>query len=280
MGKTYDGCDWFAAQTFILGGRNKVSRRWGKTRELRFIGEPDEDGRCDIALRLHQTDIVTYHVVDGTQTIYMGGWNTVTTKRDLNRHSVARVYSLTPKMQKIWDGCSLGVYHRDDPLSAPRVQKCRACHGVGIERHWCNGRHGYRSHWGEQWRMEVWAALPGIVNVRYRKRYEWEQGDPDEPVRLEEVRGRRDRELDACWHGMLEAHTWQETCHRCDGLGTVDFGSAPVPWGFNSHDAITVDASGKVITEEDRVATARLAIIKLRRRMRRRPAQQSRWSLR
>jgi len=45
--------------------------------------ERRDDG--DIALRLHRTDVLTYHP-DGTVTLNSGGWQTVTTKRRMNQY--------------------------------------------------------------------------------------------------------------------------------------------------------------------------------------------------
>lgn len=283
MGKTYDGCDWIAAHSFIQRGRSGVARRFSKTRELRYVGKSDADGNCDIALRLHNTDVVTYHL-DGSQTIYFGGWNTQTTRGDINKHSVAHVYSLTPKMQKIWDGCSLGVYHRDDPLSAPRIQKCRECHGAQILRHWCSGR-GHELYWGpvRDAMTKAQEALPGYEWHTIREPHEWEQSylkdgktlyrdefTEDGMVRVTHQRERFRHSFVPCYHDRLEPHTWEAPCERCDGEGRVDFGSQPVPWGFDSDDHITVDATGRVITEEITIAAARRSMIALRRRMRRR----------
>lgn len=40
----------------------------------------------DYAVRLHQTDVVTYHS-DGSCTVYAGGWETVTTADRIGRYS-------------------------------------------------------------------------------------------------------------------------------------------------------------------------------------------------
>lgn len=51
-------------------------------------------GDADLAIRLHQTDVVTFHV-NGTITLDTGGWHTVTTKDRMNTYLPGdlRVYS-------------------------------------------------------------------------------------------------------------------------------------------------------------------------------------------
>lgn len=287
----YEGRDWIAALSFIQRGRSGTSRRFSKTRQLRFVGPPDADGNCAIALRLHQTDIVTYNL-DGTQTIWMGGWNTVTTKSDINAHSVARIYGLSSRQKRLWgyDRTDevLGVFHADDPLAAPRVQKCRVCHGRGINRFWCKPREQYHYHRWSQTPDEVWGRLPvRWSTVREPTKFELERLAEEKPalyggsewtadlmVRERHSHRRPDQSrLELCHHEMAEPHTWEEPCYRCDGTGRVDFGSDPVPWAFTPTDQITVDATGKVITEEDMIAATRRGLIDLRRRMRRRPVE-------
>lgn len=57
-----------------------------------------------IAVKLHQTNVVTFHS-DGNVTLNSGGWRTVTTKERINRYSPARVYS---------EGGVWFVYYKDD----------------------------------------------------------------------------------------------------------------------------------------------------------------------
>jgi DNA helicase TIP49 (TBP-interacting protein) len=44
-----------------------------------------------IAIRLHDTDVVTYHA-SGLTTLRTGGWHTVTTKDRINAYAPVRVY--------------------------------------------------------------------------------------------------------------------------------------------------------------------------------------------
>ena len=70
--------NWFGAETFVKGGRSKVdSPIENNTR----IVTRDED----YAVRLHNTDVVTFHR-DGSVTLDSGGWLTVTTKDRMNRY--------------------------------------------------------------------------------------------------------------------------------------------------------------------------------------------------
>lgn len=273
MATTYRGCDWVAADSFINGGRNPTSfRKFNKTRVLHRVA----DG--DIALRLHRTDVVIYHR-DGTQTICLGGWNTRLTKDCINAHSAARVFGLGRSNKRIYDDetYEVAIYHESDPKAAPRVQKCRKCHGAGIVRHRCDGRghvQGYR-----EWRDTVFNALPGVTYDEIRKPYEWETEDrtlwgakgwtDDGNISETHTRTRRDHHLAPCYHDMLEAHTWEDDCYRCKGTGRVDFGSHTVPYAFSSRDAVIVDATGRVIFDEEVEAGIRRAYIALRRRMRR-----------
>lgn len=55
----------------LLGGRNR--RKVGHNTYLLSRGE-------DVAVRYHNTDVVTFHA-DGTATLRNGGWNTLTTRK-------------------------------------------------------------------------------------------------------------------------------------------------------------------------------------------------------
>lgn len=78
--KTYE---WASEQ---LTGRCKDRR---KLCNNTYLLRRDKD---TIAVRLHETDIVTFFA-DGDIDIYTGGWNTVTTKDRINGYSPVRVYS-------------------------------------------------------------------------------------------------------------------------------------------------------------------------------------------
>lgn len=78
---------WFGADTYLHGGRNKSSRPIENNTRI----ERRDD---DIAVRLHGTDVVTFHK-DNSVTLNSGGWLTVTTKDRMNTYlgSRAHVYS-------------------------------------------------------------------------------------------------------------------------------------------------------------------------------------------
>lgn len=64
--------------TLLLSGRNKFRHKLAhNTYAWRMPN-------CDIAIRLHNTDILTFRS-DGTVIYRTGGWRTVTTKARLNR---------------------------------------------------------------------------------------------------------------------------------------------------------------------------------------------------
>jgi hypothetical protein len=61
-----------------LTGRCSQSRKVANNTYLHRVGD-------DIAVRLHDTDVVTFHA-DGTATLNTGGWFTMTTKERINRY--------------------------------------------------------------------------------------------------------------------------------------------------------------------------------------------------
>lgn len=75
-----------------LTGRNKNRRKVGNN----TYANRRENG--DIAITLHDTDVVTYHS-DGTYTLNSGGWLTVTTKDRLNSYSPFVVHSIKGRWQ-------------------------------------------------------------------------------------------------------------------------------------------------------------------------------------
>lgn len=82
-----------------------------------------------IAVKLHQTNVVTFHP-DGTTTLNSGGWRTVTTKERINSFSPARVYS---------DGGLWFVSYRDNhgsktyqPDDCSEWHSCRATFTDGM----------------------------------------------------------------------------------------------------------------------------------------------------
>lgn len=75
----------------VLQGRCKQSRKLGNNTYL------ERRPNNQIAVRLHRTDIITYHP-DGSCTLNAGGWKTVTTKDRLNKYSPVCVW----QAQSIW----------------------------------------------------------------------------------------------------------------------------------------------------------------------------------
>jgi hypothetical protein len=79
----------------LLQGRNKESRKLGNnTYLIRHPGHltrpGDTKGEC-ITVRLHDTDIVTYHT-NGNIILDTGGWKTVTTKDRMNKYTPFCIY--------------------------------------------------------------------------------------------------------------------------------------------------------------------------------------------
>jgi len=68
----YIPTDYDSAEYILAGGRNKDERTIANNTKL------IRRGRGDIAVRLHWTDVVTFHR-DGTVTFNTGGWHSRTT---------------------------------------------------------------------------------------------------------------------------------------------------------------------------------------------------------
>lgn len=117
-------------------------RLTGRCRERRKVANNTYAERRgdDIALRLHQTDVVTFHP-DGSITLNTGGWYTVTTKDRMN--------NALPKGTWNPDWCEA-------------VANAQPCPGEYINGHY-HGRHeGLRGHVGSvkgEW-FVWWADVP------------------------------------------------------------------------------------------------------------------------
>lgn len=72
----------YAGAVAALGGKDRVRLR-GTATTLEVRPFPEGDA---VAVRYHETDIVTYHA-DGSVTLASGGWNTATTARKLDEYS-------------------------------------------------------------------------------------------------------------------------------------------------------------------------------------------------
>lgn len=122
-------------------------------------------GSGTYAVRLHSTDVVTINP-DGTYALNTGGWLTVTTKDRINDYSPARVYSAgsqTAGGSAVW--C---VWHESDPVTAPKIRKCRTCKGTGELHHpgWSTS-YGYRDD-GTYGELATPFVHPASVSTCYR----------------------------------------------------------------------------------------------------------------
>lgn len=81
-----DPTNWFGADT-LLGKRD--------SRKIRHNTVLYRHANGDIAVRLHNTDVVTFHHPNGERsgqvTFSTGGWHTATTKERINRYAPAFV---------------------------------------------------------------------------------------------------------------------------------------------------------------------------------------------
>lgn len=74
-----------------------------------------------LVVRYHATDIIRFSP-DGSAVYNSGGWLTYSTKERMNAYGPARIHS---------EGGLWLVSHKSDPLTAPKISKCRKCHGTG-----------------------------------------------------------------------------------------------------------------------------------------------------
>lgn len=88
---------------------DRLAGRRSRKLENNTYLETRPDG--SIAVRLHSTDVVTYHQ-DGQIVLDSGGWQTVTTKDRINKYSPFRVW----QVRRIWYVCNPGAA---DPQELP-----------------------------------------------------------------------------------------------------------------------------------------------------------------
>lgn len=188
------------AEEWLAGGRTPNHRKLQNNTQLIRL-HPDR-----IAVRLHDTNVVILHR-DNTFTIHTGGWDTVTTKDRLRSYSPARVRA---------EKGQLFVWHESDELTPPKLQKCRACKGVGHTWERCDG---------PGWCYDYFGGLTCQHEQTTRHK------------------------RDTCYHGKTDWHTWRADCYRCDGTGQRDYGSKPIPYRWDG-DYLRVDDTGKVIGPE------------------------------
>lgn len=77
--ETWEVKDFKSAAEFLSGGRSKDERPLENNTRLVRRSE------TEIAVRLHETDVLTYHR-NGNRTLNSGGWLTVTTKDRINNY--------------------------------------------------------------------------------------------------------------------------------------------------------------------------------------------------
>lgn len=199
--------DWHAADRYLREGRDPNDRRLQNNTRLKRLGNDN------IGVLLHKTFVVTYIKGSSDQIIFMGGWNTMTTRDRIDRYSAARLYSPSKKVRHI-QGVRIDLtdevclWHDSDPVDDPRIWKCRRCDN-GVVRAIC---HGPRSEWRGWGESRHWV------------------------------------EQFVCKHGLSKRHSYEShDCHQCEGTGMHDYGSNPIPTTFDSTDAVLIDATGKAL---------------------------------
>lgn len=201
-----------SARQFLEGARSKEAGR-PVANNTRVFERMAPDGTLSYAIRLHNTDVVTY-LPGGQIILNSGGWPTVTTQDRISSFSPARVgiqqrytdtgaRAKTPwgELDKSW------AVHSADPVSVTpaKIQRCRVCSGTGVK-------------------VDITEA--GYVI------------DPDNE-------GTGDYWSHARWITFQTPERRESTCHRCNGTGERDYGSVKVYPDF--FDGIVVDSEGNVI---------------------------------
>lgn len=188
--------DYAEAKAFIEKGRNPTYRKVAHNTWV--VATTGPDGEPCYGLKFHDTTIIRY-LEDGSMTLHTDGWKTVTT--------LGRMRTYGPGYG-IWsEKGAWGIHHASDPLSPPKIQKCRVCHGDG----------------------------------RTALEYEWCHGCDDLARQVKSSWGNRES-----YHGSHRTDKLHRpTCSNCAGTGTRDFGSRGIPTPFV--DGIRVDSTGKVL---------------------------------
>jgi hypothetical protein len=227
MSKTAHIRNFADAEKWLTGGKAKTYR---PVRNNTWAVRIDPD---TIGIKFHDTIVVALHR-DGSQTLANGGWESVTTRARLGEFSAARIYSVRDQGWAIW--------HSSDPLTAPKVQKCRArkCKGNGqyVDPRSCYGP----SRWGENWCQGSTVSYP-ISPIT-------EHADYSNPIRTLCEHGSEHGHATApCRHGETTSHPLPSvlvTCYPCQGTGARDYGSNTIPTIWDGS-PIVVDETGKVI---------------------------------
>lgn len=240
------------AAEYLMGGRMKDKYR--PVSKNVYLARVDEN---EIALVLHSTRIVTYYA-QGTAAVYTGGWWSVTTKAKIKEFT--RLNPWGSGQYGVWNIGYTGEY------TPEKIQKCRhrggwnyygSCKGTGTLQRMkrCDGPEG-RYYYGGNSRDQH-ANLCEGNQVCVGETRDW-------PKTADGVRDySAERVMIPCEHGGTEAHLlstcahdvdpedhrdfhfihpcehgqWEshevgiveETCDRCQGTGTQDYGSKPIP---------------------------------------------------
>lgn len=198
----------FSDADAFLAGR-KINKTSAKIANNTLLYRLDAN---NIAVRLHNTNIVIYHS-DGTITVDSGGWCTPTTRNRIERFSALRIHTVKGD----WFAGNTGE------LTPPKVQKCRKCHGVGWLPQVCNDNYCYPG-WGQ------------TADGRFGH-HTCEHGH------------NRGHYLDACKpHHKTPGHDLSPSqCWRCKTTGTVDYGSDVIRHRFDG--ALLIDSCGNVLDQ-------------------------------
>lgn len=222
------------ADEYLTHGRDKSRRPIANNTILHRI---DAD---TIAVRLHATDVVTYHR-SGLFTIYGGGWNTPTTKDRISSYSPCHPGS---------DGRNNWVIGWTGEITAPRVCKCRTCkaRGIWMEDDWCYGPSYYENTCNGPFEVRDVALVSSVVDGVYVSNWK-EHYASSRNVDCEHGRSER-HSLAPCEHGEWSRHVTGQslrTCYRCKGTGKTDYGSKRIPILSDAHTAFIVDAAGQPV---------------------------------
>lgn len=214
---------WAEADAFLRasrGGAGMNERKVGNNTYLRRapLG-------TDIAVRLHGTDVVTYHD-NGTMTLNTGGWDTVTTMKRINGFSPVRTYRT--KGVRV-------VSHPDDPVTPEKLAKC-------------SGETNVRDGWAGGTRRNY----PCVNGRTTRERFEPQRCDNAECRQYEHTPwsySREDGNHQGAWRAArhnVSVGVKSATCTTCNGAGIVDRGSRtdPIVWDDLT---ITIDEDGRVV---------------------------------
>lgn len=142
-----------SARDYLDAGRNDTYR---KIANNTYVEATRTDGPIWFTIRLYATVVVTY-LPDGTQILNSGGYRTATTADRIRNYSAARLGS---------EGGQWVIWHHSDPLTPPKIQKCRKCHGAGkiVNQHYCYGANAWRGAKVCEHGKTLWHSLPSTVD--------------------------------------------------------------------------------------------------------------------